>query len=270
MGRHAIVPSYIQKVGRAKQHLVELESAIADFAAREPYEVRTTIQGKKKRKTRTLEFTASPANTEIPIIAADVIYNLRSALDHLMASLVAPNRRTHVMFPIFFQGVWESLPPRENAKRREARERWASFVKTLPQEPIAILKRLQPPDRGGKPDEVNLLEVVNQLSNRDRHTKLPVVNVGLSEMVVGWPRSDRIFQTSTPPIEAGGYVSDGATLREIPYSAVDVQVKGSLVVAIRIAEKGRDIAIPRHLNDAARFIESAVIAKLASYVRADA
>jgi hypothetical protein len=67
----AIVPSHIAKISRAKKHIVDLEAEIEGYAATKPYTVRTTVKGKKKVKTRTLEFTADPANTEIPLIAID-------------------------------------------------------------------------------------------------------------------------------------------------------------------------------------------------------
>src|SRR4051794_33023831 len=117
----AIVPSYVAKVTRAKQHLIDLEAEIERYALRKPYTVRERIEGKKKRKVRRLAFTEDPANTDIPIIAADVIYNLRSGLDHLMASLAPSARRSSVMFPVFWQGVWDAPIEGENEQRLKDR-----------------------------------------------------------------------------------------------------------------------------------------------------
>jgi hypothetical protein len=53
----AIVPSYVAKANRAAKHLIDLEAEIGRHAARKPYTVQTTVQGKKKRKVRRLVFT---------------------------------------------------------------------------------------------------------------------------------------------------------------------------------------------------------------------
>lgn len=98
-----IVPSYIAKVARAKKHLIDLKTAIDEFAGAHPYTVSERTEGKKKRNVHRLTFTADPVNTDIPIIAADAIYNLRSSLDHLMSSLVPRNQRSSAMFPVYFE-----------------------------------------------------------------------------------------------------------------------------------------------------------------------
>src|SRR5438270_1713262 len=120
----AVVPSFVAKVARAKKHLVDLEAEIDRYATGKPYAVCDPV--KRKKKTRRLVFTRDPANTDIPLIAADAIYNLRSSLEHLMGALVVRGKRRSVMFPIFFQGVWEPGPPGENKERRKLRSRWAS------------------------------------------------------------------------------------------------------------------------------------------------
>src|SRR5215212_2557483 len=126
-----IVPSYIAKVARAKKHLIDLQAAIDLFAGDHPYTARERIEGKKQRKVWRLTFTGDPANTDIPVIAADAIYNLRSSLDHLMSSLVPSNQRSSAMFPVYFEGVWEPSPPGENKQRCKERACWASDTKSL-------------------------------------------------------------------------------------------------------------------------------------------
>src|SRR5215211_1509042 len=106
-----VVPSFITKVARAKKHLVDLKTAVDGFAATHPYTVAETVESKRSRKRRRLQFTATPANTDIPVIAADAIHNLRSSLDHLMSAMVANKDRGSVMFPIYFQGAWDAIVP---------------------------------------------------------------------------------------------------------------------------------------------------------------
>src|SRR5271163_5190888 len=120
----AIVPSYLSKVSRAEKHLVELHEAIDAFIASKPYTVRKRIEGKKKPKTvHRVVFTTDPVNTDIPIIAADVVYNLRSALDHLMSCLVANKKRGSVIFPVFFEGAWDDPVPGDDEQRLKLQAR---------------------------------------------------------------------------------------------------------------------------------------------------
>jgi hypothetical protein len=266
----AVVPSFIAKLSRAKKHLVDLEAEIQRFADTHPYTVCERVEGKKKRKIRRLTFTADPANTDIPIIAADAIYNLRSSLDHLMSSLVARRDRGSAMFPIFFQGVWESPLPGEDEQRSKERARWASDVKTLPNDAITILKSLQPPDRAWQDDEEERLRVINRLSNRDRHEKLPVIAAGLTRLEVTYRQPDGTVCEGIG--EPGPPLKNHAELEDIPHDAVDVQIQGVPVVGIQIGDpkEGRYVEIPRGLHMAADFIARRVFTGLTPFVRADA
>ena len=68
----------------------------------------TRVEGKNNRHVCRLEFTRDPADTDIPIVLADVVCNLRSSLDHLMSCLVPKKQVGHIYFPIYFQGVWDT------------------------------------------------------------------------------------------------------------------------------------------------------------------
>jgi hypothetical protein len=259
-----IVPSFVTKVARAKKHLIDLQDAIDAYAATHPYTVRDRIEGKKKRKVRRLSFTADPANTEIPILAADVIYNLRSSLDHLMSCLVPSNQRSSAMFPIYFEGVWEACVPGENEQRCKARARWASDTKAISDAALTVLKSLQPADGSG--EEVDLLRLLNKLSNRDRHEKLPVVIGGLSE-----PRFQFVLPDGTTQSKIGRGLppafEDHAEIKGIPNDAMDVKIEGVPLVAIRIGEPEGNLRIPGTLRDIVSRIEQGIFPRLAPFVR---
>jgi hypothetical protein len=263
----AIVPSYIDKASRAEKHLIDLKAAIDAYSATHPYTVSERIEGKKKpAKVRRLEFTADPANTEIPVIAADAVINLRAALDHLMNALVANKDRGTAMFLIYFQGVWEAIVPGENQERIKQRERWASDIKTLSDAPIAILKRLQPPD-DAEGDRANMLHVINGLANRDRHERLPVIAAGLREIRLTWNlpgRGEERGFAAQPDV----VYKDKARLRGIPEDAVDVKIEGTRAVAIRVGSGEKYIELPDHLDHIARGIKDGIIPELVPSRRA--
>jgi len=264
-----LVPSFVAKVARAKEHLVDLEAEIGRYAARHPYTVRETVQGKRKRKVRRLVFTADPANTDIPLITADAIYNLRSALDHLMSSLVPSSRRASVMFPVFFHGVWDPLVPGESSQRRKDRERWESTIKTLPAAAVAVLKSLQPPDASAYGEDSDILRIVNALSNTDRHTKLPVVASGLRDMRLQFTKADGTVQHAIANPEPFHVFTNHAEIHDLPYNAMDMKIQGVAVVAIALGvqKERRYITLPDKLTHAARVIEDRVIPALSPFVR---
>jgi hypothetical protein len=266
----AIVPSYLAKVARAKEHLVDLNAEIERYAAQSPYGVSEGVEGKKKpRKVRRLTFTADPANTDIAIIAADVIYNLRSSLDHLMSALVAKKDRGSAMFPIFFEGVWEPVVPGENEQRIKERGRWASYVKTVKGGAVAVLMGLQPPDGAPDDTDANLLELINRLSNRDRHEKLPVIAAGMTDMFVRFKLADGTPKLAKAVADPYSVLKDKAEIKDIPEDAVDVEIQGVPLVAIHLAHKDRFVPLPAKLDGAARLIAERVIPNLAPYVRTD-
>jgi hypothetical protein len=266
----AIVPSYIAKVARAKEHLIDLQMAVNAYADLHPYTVSKRIEGKKETPRWRLEFTASPANTNIPILAADVIYNLRSSLDHLMSAMVAKKDRGKAMFPIFFEGVWEAIVPGENQERIKQRMRWASDIKTVPDEAVAVLKKLQPADTAGDDPRTFYLRLINGLSNRDRHEKLPVVASGLSsmraELTIG---GGKIIELRGR--EPDSTLQDQADLHlPVPEQVVDVQVEGLPLVAIPAHVEHQYTEIPLRLIEAAAHIETYIFPRLTPFVRADA
>lgn len=270
-----IVPSYITKVRRAKEDLVNLQAEIDRYIARKPYTVAERCESKRKPKVRRLKIIASPANTDIPAIAGGIIYELRSALDHLMTALIPNEQRSRkAMFPIYFQGVWEPKDPRDDEQRCKERGRWRSDTKLLSEPVLTILKSLQPPDIGGKPtDESDILETINQLANADDHTKPPIAATGLSDCIIKWTLPDGTVQYGTGHAQRDRlgrldtFIEDDAELKDIPYRAMNVEIEGVPLVAIKIASQERYAPIPLRLAYAASFIEKRAIMPLIPYVQ---
>lgn len=99
-------PSYLRKADWAEQHLVELSKRVLAFMASEPYEVTDPIEGKLGQRAARLVFTDQP-DPDIALIAGDVLYNLRTAFDYLVCSLVPPSERSKVLCPLLHQPVWD-------------------------------------------------------------------------------------------------------------------------------------------------------------------
>ena len=97
------VPSYLRKLSWAEDHLVRLEQSIAEFAGRHPYFTR------RVEHRWILEFT-EPADPRWPLVVGDVLYNVRSGLDHLAVALNPWSRRHDIYFPIVREAIWEITP----------------------------------------------------------------------------------------------------------------------------------------------------------------
>jgi len=88
------------KLKRAERHIQELEAALLAFKRNNPYKIGT----KEDEKTRCLVYYITQAEeipAAIPLIAGDILQNLRTALDHLAWQLVpAGDRNSQTAFPI--------------------------------------------------------------------------------------------------------------------------------------------------------------------------
>src|SRR5579872_5712213 len=272
-------PSFWLKLDRADHHLKSLRVLIDAYAASHPYTVSAAIegQGKHKRLVHRLHFTNDPP-LAVALIAADFIYNLRSGLDHLNAALLPAKQRDSGMFPIFFNGVWEPGLPGENLQRLKDRSRWAGSVKGMAPEAVAILKRLQPQDDvSAERGEFHALSMINRLSNTDRHKTLPVHIQGLRDYQVSYATTTGALvsrsQALDPNLPRGRSIEapsqslgNGAELK-VPEGAVDVQIKGTSAISIRLAQKTRKlpqagVLIPEGLEWLWRFIRDEIYVPL--------
>lgn len=262
-------PSYIGKINRAESHLKQLKAAIDRYGGSDedgrPYAVGKSMEGKPKRQTFRLEFIRAVDTTTIPYIFADALYNLRSSLDHLMYSC-ATKKPDSVSFPIFWRNVWDPPVDGENKQRSKDRERWASIADKLPDEAVAFLKRLQPPDGPDDPTSPNGLRVLNGLVNNDRHSKLPVFASGLSEVQVWNLQQDGSTIRGLGIIEPDAFMADGANI-QAPDGTVDMEIKGTPRIVIRTGLKDaqgrpRNVPILHLVEEMITFIRDTVMPPL--------
>ena len=80
-------PPHGRQFDRAERHIEVLEAILFTFVQRHPYEVRQTVVD--GREVNRFHFTEDP-DPEIPLIVGDILLNLRSGFDHVIAALVKP------------------------------------------------------------------------------------------------------------------------------------------------------------------------------------
>lgn len=158
------------KLERAKRHYAELETTLASFFATTPYKINTRRNGEGKLVYFLSEVTDAPI--EFPLIAGDVIQNLRSALDHLAYDLWVKEangqgRGDKIYFPID-----KDLASYNKTKTGK--------TQGISQQSLAIIDSLNPYSGGN-----DILWRIHTLNNRDKHRLLVTVGSSFQSMDLG-------------------------------------------------------------------------------------
>ena len=264
-------PSYVAKLWRAKTHLADLEDAVRVFAADVPYTVDKRVDA-RGRATYHLVFTRGLDGTAIPLIAADLIMNIRASLDHLMNALVHNRQRGKVMFPVYFKGVWENAAPGDSPERVKSRERWVSDTKSVHREALTVLKALQPTVDAADTYEPSMLRSLNALANRDRHQRLPIVVAGLRDVEYTITTQDGSVTHAQLTFEEKTLLVADAELPLPRGTITAVTVRGvpEVLIELRKRKPGLDalaIDIPRALRETVAWVEEQLFPLLVPYVQ---
>jgi hypothetical protein len=158
------------KAIRAAEHLAALRFHVASYATGEPHEIVTQPDGKQK-----VNVTEPPPDS-ISIVAGEIVYQLRSALDHLAFDLVKLNSGI-VQLPV----DWEEhcfFPLRLNApKKTPVYNCFAHVLPGIPERAFTFIEGAQPYNRNAAGNRLGYLA---KLSNIDKHRHLNVVKARLS------------------------------------------------------------------------------------------
>lgn len=154
------------KVIRAKKHLDEINRIIVDVTSRaDAYEIIKDANGKE-----TINFLIEPP-LDVAILAGEIIYQLRSAIDHLAFELVKSNPRG-IVLPLRWEEralfpLWIT-PPKHTT--------YNCFNSVLPgitKPAFAFIESLQPYHSG--PGHHNVMAIIAKLSNIDKHRHLNAI-----------------------------------------------------------------------------------------------
>ena len=154
------------KIVRAIEYHKAFEDCIAEYRQEEPFK----IIGQTDQLAELRILKAPPI--ELSILTGEVVYHLRSALDHLFFELVQKNLigpiprnvLTNCQFPIY-----TSLPEAAKGKVPVDRKH-IGIPYWVPDRPYAYIEGLQPYYR--KDRRHHALKVLNKLSNIDKHRHL--------------------------------------------------------------------------------------------------
>jgi hypothetical protein len=191
---------------------------------------------------RRVEFP-EPDDPILAILAGELMFNLRSALDHLAAALVPPAQRTYrimrdTQFPIFSCNIEEIDPITGKHVHRNDRSRWERMTKGFPDKAMPLVKGLQPYMLSPKQDPAyHALGILATLQNADKHRQLVIVSSGLANPVIRNTAASGLITYESPidglPTDRrlqNGAVVDRSAFNGLPN--VKVEIEGTLEVMI--------------------------------------
>ena len=185
----------LSKIARARKHLEELRRQIEPFAEPNAYTVTHDFNSETSEHVWKLVSDVPPVPIEVSLTIGDILYNLRSALDHLVWQLVLANRgtpSTRNAFPIFID---------EGKFKKES----ASKLRGVSDSAKDVIVGLQPCYGGDV-----ALWALESLYNIDKHRHLNVVLLGINRGGVFVPGGNVSWESLHPspylgPVEKTPY-----------------------------------------------------------------
>lgn len=157
------------RLDRAVFHLHALERETDAFLAPENYSCETAQNPETGQGIIRMEVPGKPPPT-LALIASDCIHNLRCTLDNLVWAIAKAQRcnlSRNIAFPIH---------DKDQSEDKDFEQNWHRVVGMLSSNVQDAIRGLQP-CRSPKPQrDTHPLYILNELSNRDKHHQLNLVN----------------------------------------------------------------------------------------------
>jgi hypothetical protein len=216
------IQSASRKFSRALDHRKLIERCVAEYTRRKPYKVVRDANGEK-----TLRIIRQPPS-DVSLFAGEMLYQLRSALDHLFFELVERNYGKPVpkeiarecQFPLLdTRPTGHSSPvPKHVLFSKQKLFQW------IPDKAYTFVESLQPYNTGYPATQ--LLGMLGKLSNIDKHRRLnATVTIVDSRHIFTHPAFSSVFIRPS--------LQDGAKLpRPVPPTVPHIKDKRAMKMKI--------------------------------------
>lgn len=244
------------KIDRAARHAQQLSADVMAFCALRPFAVDIQRDVNAAGDTHFIARESGPVlSLDVPLLAGECAYQLRSALDHLIHQLVIANgnqdkltSRRH-QFPIF--ATLDGFDAKANA-----------MINGVSDSARALIEAAQPYARPAADSSCDLLWLLQDLNNTDKHRLIPVSLLALGELRVRTSADDVTFADRIR-IAGNEALQDGALLLRLekdrhgdPY----LDARLDCVVAFRsvggLANAEITTLMPRIVNHVRKLIAS--------------
>lgn len=233
----AATPSHRLKLQRADKHVSELETLIAGISERRPYPVTESFDPKGETWTYRLNLAGSVPPENVPVVLGDVLFNVRSALDHIVVAIAPAKFKRRAGFPICT--VDPLLTDESGAYRdADAARGWISRTEGLPDDCVAVIRGMQPyeiAENRPEPAKAHTLAILSALQNADKHRELIAVVSALKDAVLridgkAW-NVDLGAGQPEPPFPMDFALKDGAQLHAARRK-MKVEIEGSATIGV--------------------------------------
>ncbi len=226
-------PSHRLKLYRADEHIEQIEALTKPLRERREYPVVESMKPKRNAPEweYRLDLRLIQPSERLPILVGDYLFNVRSALDHLIVAIAPRKYRRKVSFPILTGDPLARDETGGDYLDAEAAARWLSLVACLPDDCIAALKVLQPYEAAathGHAPENHALALLSAFQNADKHRELINTVVGLGKVEL---HLDGEITYAVPIFKDGTVIADEGR-------KMDVKVEGVPVVGLK---RGADV-----------------------------
>jgi hypothetical protein len=250
-------PSWRLKLHRAEEYFRAIGDLIGYPAGRQPCPVTEVVNADGE-----FEYSISiPGEPDpmIAIVAGDCLFNIRSALDHLLCALIPGEDKGRAQFPIFTSDPLSVDLATGRWRDTGARNRWRSQVKGVPDGPLAVITELQPYKQAGNDTENaqhHSFAVLQSLQNADKHRQLVFHRPGLKHAVVRVPGAQDLCIVPS--------LYDGARIFAMDCK-MDVELEGVISVPFSVGD-GVGYEYPLMFNLLLDFIANEVLPALEPFV----
>ena len=216
--------SWRAKLARAEHHLSDFQIRISRFQDRQVYPVSEWLQSGDDSQVMVRRLRLPELDDPLlPIIVGDLLFNVRSALDHLAMALVPVAKRTRgvvraTQFPIFTCDIDERDPFTGGYLHRRDRGAWDRFTQGITPDALPDLKWCQPYNFHAKnlDPRDSSLAILSTLQNADKHRQLVVFLRGIRDPTSRLTYIDGTIREFTPPPPERGFIGDGTVVDRAP------------------------------------------------------
>lgn len=210
-----MTPDWVQKFDRSQEHLKHAEQIAQWWLKTKPY----TFQEQVREETGVREVSIvlkTPLPERLPVVLGDAIQNLRNSLDHIVVALATSNSGGYLMPKV--EGDLAFPITTRRRYFRDARQR--GRLGCVPPRAQAVIQSVQPYRRGkGEAFSEHLLWVLQELSNIDKHRRLPILACSLGSFAT---KADQEFTVDGIETLIGGTFKERAVI--LRWSPPDAEV----------------------------------------------
>jgi hypothetical protein len=252
--RRAIQAANLKMV-RAMKHSQAINDCIAEYVRGEPYEIVTDSDGEETLHIRT------PPPLEIAVLVGELLYQVRSTLDHIFFDLVERNY-AHGQLPSGWERKCQfpllmKRPKAFGGPGPVPRQHFEPSVMGLTDDAFTYIESLQPYHAERQASQ--LLRLLVQLSNIDKHRRLntTVLLVTVQERVV--TQKGFISMASRPMLDHGTKIETPRHEPEVVADAMDVKREFLPKIAFDEPTVGPPVPIETVMNQLPTFVMGMVV-----------